>query len=81
MRKSAVLFFVLVVLLSFVSGAGAKTTHDFFIYLSPLPDARFVPPQSVLIFRAGDELMHGGHSWISAVQVKGERSGIHRGFS
>ena len=79
MRKVTCLVLVLVFAIFSGNSIYAETTHNAFKYLSPRPDARYVPPQSTLIFRAGDELMQGGTSWTSLVKVEGERSGIHEG--
>ena len=78
--RNAVIMLIAVMLVMTIGGpVCAESSSEIFRYLSPRPDARFVMPQSTLIFRPGDGLDRFGPAWTSSMKVSGSVSGAHEG--
>ena len=54
----------------------AMPPREGFVYLSPVPGARHVRPQTQLIFRPSSRV---GASWTAGCTVRGSVSGVHHG--
>ena len=79
MRNAAILL-IAVTLVTMIGGnVHAESSSELFRYLSPRADARFVMPQSTLIFRPGDGMNRYGPAWTSSMKVVGSTSGVHEG--
>ena len=79
MRNAAILLIAMTLVTTIGGPVRAESSSKIFRYLSPMPDARFVMPQSTLIFRPGDGLDRFGPLWTSSMKVSGSVSGTHDG--
>jgi hypothetical protein len=79
MRKSAIIMISMVLVVLIGGSSWAEPSGKIFRYLSPMPGAGHVMPQSTLIFRPGDDLEISGAAWRSSMKVTGSVSGEHKG--
>jgi hypothetical protein len=79
MHRSIVFCIAAAVFAASFPNADAGAGPEPFRYLSPLPGARYVSPQSTLLFRPGALTDALPRDWTSSVRVSGSRSGLHGG--
>jgi hypothetical protein len=79
MRNAAILLIAVTLVMTIGGPVRAESSSEIFRYLSPRPGARFVMPQSTLIFRPGTGLDRYGPAWNSSMEVSGSVSGVHEG--
>jgi hypothetical protein len=68
---------ILIILLSF--SAALAGPDQYFQYIYPMPDSKYISTETTLIFRFNEKWQNVINPSLLAIDVKGQKSGVHPG--
>lgn len=68
---------ILIIFLSFTAAVAGP--DQYFQYIYPLPDSRYISTETTLIFRFNEKWQNVINPSLLAIDVKGQKSGVHPG--